>query len=1299
MPYTHTEENTYFLKYTYNWVSPLMRRGKEAIQSRTLLNQQDLLALPKCLLSSCNQDKFNSEWALELENVKENTHNGNANKPSMLRVFYNSFKSLIQVLIGLRIIGDLISVSIPFILRELVIWIDLYVQGGSNRPAIYMGIVWGILLVSVQFISTQFQNISFFLSSKLFLRIISMLTTAIYNKSMKLPANHGHSGNIITLHSTDTINLSNTSAFFNFMFSFPLLIIAAQAALFVMIGYTSFISPAIFLLILFAQSFLSKRVFQKRKLLKKGSENRISKIYETLSNIRIVKYMGWEEQFIKDIAYLRECEIKHLPAYFSIKVLLLSFIPLTPLLISFIVFAVYYALGNPIIPSVVFPVISIINIMRAPIALLPVAIVNMSNSLASLNRIQNFLLYPEHISYIQPISTSGLSHNNAVAMKNVDIHAISDTNERITLVNNVSVTIPQDKLTIIIGSTGSGKSSLINCIAGEALVGDKQVVHRSSNISFVPQVSWIFNGTVKQNIVMDKEYMEEKYIKVLNLCQLMNDLSNLVGGDQTEIGSGGVNLSGGQKQRISLARALYSESSLSLLDDPLSAVDATVRVALFEDVILGAMKGTTRILVTNFTELLPNADHIIFVNDKNVEFCGSVDEYFSLYTKTVNISNKHVENKNCTYMQHITNAMELSQFKSTHQEVLPTLKRNGNLIETEKDEIGVISNKIYKWYISKGGIHYAVLTLFLYAVWRAIGLFSDTILSYWAYRTSIFYYSFTSHQYFILFTIAVSLTVITTFIRSIPIIFFSLNISHCVHHKLVSRILHAPLRFFDINPVGRIINRLAGNMETMTIEMIDNILIAIQTFFITFSSIILGCISIPLFILIVVIVLVVYFFLVRYVNYTNRAVKRLESTTRSPLIATMSESLEGLTFLRTCGLISTFKEQHLKQLDNVLQITNCSNNIRRWLSFRIDLINFILNFSVICFIVLMLYIHRSNIQPASSSLYSLTVTLIIATSSIIGFLTSLFSQIEADFSVVERIHEYINTVPQEMSILPTHKRDSFIDIEWPQSGTIEVKDICVRYGKDLPLVLNNLSFTISSGNKIGIVGRTGSGKSTLILCLLRLLELESGNISFDGLDTASVPIHTLREKITVLPQDPILFQGTIRTNMDPFNIYGDDKIIYALRTVRMLSVLEERLKIGSSTLIEMNIPMEDSNINISSICNIEVEQNGNNFSVGERQLLCLARAIMKKSKILLLDEATASIDLKIDEMIQKILRVEFKDCTIITIAHRLSTIMDYDKILVLNNGILCEYNAPNILLEDKQSLFYSMVMSLNESDN
>ncbi|XP_016097318.1 canalicular multispecific organic anion transporter 1-like [Sinocyclocheilus grahami] len=970
--------------------------------------------------------------------------------------------------------------------------------------------------------------------------------------------------------------------------------------------------------------------------------------------------------------------------------------------VSLATFAVFVSVSpnNILNAEKAFTSISLFNILRFPLAMLPQLISIMVQMLSSLPEL-----------------------GAAVSMTDGTYAWERDTEP---VLKNVSLDIKPGRLVAVVGAVGSGKTSLISALLGE-LHSLKGCINIKGSVAFVPQQAWIQNATLKDNVLFGSDVNEERYRSVVEGCALGPDLDLLPGRDQTEIGEKGINLSGGQKQRVSLARAVYSSADVYLLDDPLSAVDSHVGKHLFERVIgpKGLLKDKTRILVTHGISFLPYVDEIVVLVNGVVSEVGSYDglraskgafsEFLETYGKdessNANANKASAQESDFEQIDMLPEGLEPQADGSPEDIVSSTLKRENSLrhshvyfiagvhfcmhqdcfiyiffvfsvslrknssvrskkdsgdkkgqrlIEKEAMETGRVKFSVYLQYLRSMGWCLVTWSFLFYFIQNVAIIGQNLWLSDWT-DDSVEYFNITYPNHIRDTRIGVfgALGVAQGFLVFLGTILLadgSISASRTLHTSLLSNILKVPMVFFDTTPSGRIVNRFAKDIFTVD-EMIP---MSFRSWILcllgVLGTLFVICLATPIFTAVVVPMAVIYYFVQRFYVATSRQLRRLDSVSRSPIYSHFGETVSGLSVIRAYGHQQRFLKQNEDTIDQNLKSVYPWIVSNRWLAMRLESLGNL----VVFFSALFAVISRGSLN---SGLVGLSISYALNVTQTLNWLVRMTSELETNIVAVERVREYAEITNEAPWITANRPPD-----DWPTGGNIHFENYKVRYRPELELILHGITCDIQSTEKIGIVGRTGAGKSSLTNCLFRIIEASEGQILVDGIDISTLGLHDLRSRLTIIPQDPVLFSGTLRMNLDPFEKSSDEEIW----TVLELAHLKDYVR-GLPTGLQH-----------------EVSEGGENLSVGQRQLVCLARALLRKSRILILDEATAAVDLETDDLIQNTIRTEFSHCTVLTIAHRLNTILDSSRVMVLDSGKIVEFDSPSVLLNNKQGHFYAM---------
>ncbi|XP_053980762.1 multidrug resistance-associated protein 1 isoform X1 [Hylaeus volcanicus] len=1214
----------------------------------------------------------------------------------------------------LKFVQDIMTFASPQILRLLIRFID-------ERETMWKGYFYAVLLLVTAILQTLILSQYFHRMFLVGLRMRTALIAAIYRKALRMSNSarkESTLGEIVNLMSVDAQRFMDLTAYINMIWSAPLQIIIALYFLWDILGPAVLAGLAVLLILIPINILITNRVKTLQIRQMKHKDERVKLMSEILNGIKVLKLYAWEPSFEEKVLKIRMKEIKVLKeaAYLNSGT---SFIwSFAPFLVSLVSFATYVLIddNNHLDSTIAFVSLSLFNILRFPLSVLPMMIGNMVQGYVSIKRINKFMnaeeLDPNNVQH-DPSEPHTLLIENGTFAWDMEV-------DEKPVLKNINIQVEQGQLVAVVGTVGSGKSSLISAFLGEM---DKISgrVNTKGSIAYVSQQAWIQNASLQDNVLFGKPLHKSLYNRVVDACALGPDLKILPAGDQTEIGEKGINLSGGQKQRVALARAVYNDSDVYFLDDPLSAVDSHVGKHIFENVIgsSGLLKKKTRILVTHGITYLPEVDNIIVLKDGEITEIGSYKqllekrgafaEFLVQHLQEVHaddgseadlneikqqlestigsnelqqklargksrVSESHSESgsipdrkslNGSLKRQYSTDSQQSGNYlhSSSQKEMqLKPQKLTEKLIEVEKTETGSVKWQVYSHYFKSIGWFLSITTIIMNAVYQGFSIGSNAWLGLWSddnltdYSNNNTFDRAKQDMYLGVYGglgLGQGITVIGgALIMARGSIYASVHL----FESMLRSVLHSPMLFFDKTPIGRILSRLGSDTE-----VIDNTLPTILRSWITclfsvIATLLVISVTTPIFIAVIVPIGVIYYFVQRLYVASSRQLKRLESVSRSPIYSHFSESVSGAQIIRAFGVQKRFIHESESKVDFNQVCYYPSIIANRWLAVRLEMVG-----NLIIFFAAFFAVSSSNMV---SGLVGLSVTYALQVTQTLNWLVRMTSDVETNIVAVERIKEYTET-PQEAAWKnPNYTPPN----EWPMQGLVEFKDYKVRYREGLELVLHGITFAVKGGEKVGIVGRTGAGKSSLTLGLFRIIEAAAGKIYIDDIDIAKLGLHDLRSRLTIIPQDPVLFSGTFRMNLDPFNNHTDDEVWRALEHAHLKSFVK-------------NLP--------NGLLH-EVTEGGDNLSIGQRQLICLARALLRKTKVLILDEATASVDLETDDLIQRTIRQEFKDCTVLTIAHRLNTILDTDRIIVLDKGLIVEFDSPEALLGNPSSVFYSI---------
>lgn len=1227
-----------------------------------------------------------------------------AHQPSFLRALVKAFGPYFLIGSGYKLLQDIITFVNPQLLKMLILFIK-----EKDVPN-----WWGYTLACLMFFTALLQTLilhhQFQYCFVTGMNVRTAVIGAIYRKALVITNAAKRSstvGEIVNLMSVDAQRFMDLTTFLNMLWSAPLQIMLALYFLWQILGPSVLAGVAVMIMLIPFNAFIAMktRAYQVEQMQHKDA--RIKLMNEILNGIKVLKLYAWESSFKEKVLAIRQKELIVLRKTAYLGALSTMAWTSAPFLVALTTFAVYVTVDekNILDAETAFVSISLFNILRFPLNMLPQVISSLVQASVSLKRVQNFLSHDE-------LDPDSVNRSNTVTE-----FAVTVVNGKFTwgkddtpVLHNINVMVPQGSLLAVVGHVGCGKSSLISALLGDMEKVEGEVSVRGS-VAYVPQQAWIQNATLRDNILFGNPYNEQKYNSVLEACALTPDLQVLPGGDMTEIGEKGINLSGGQRQRVSLARALYSDADVYLLDDPLSAVDAHVSKHIFDNLIgpEGALKGKTRILVTHGISFLPQVDNIMVMVDGRVSEMGSYqdllkqngafaeflrnyaledimeedeasdeiieddelfpDDALSNHTDMVDSEPMINEAKRSFIRQMSIMSSDgenprsrsvrrhgCSQRKHSESQDKKKPREMEKLIQAETAETGQVKGKVYLEYVKAVGPLLSVVICFLYGCQSAASIGTNIWLSEW---TNDAVTNSTAENVQMRVGVYAALGFaqgILIMIASFTLAMGNIGAAKKLHFNLLTNKFHTPQSFFDTTPIGRIINRFSKDIYVIDEALPSTVLMFLGTFFVSLSTILVIVSSTPIFAVVIVPLAVIYVFVQRFYVATSRQLKRLESVSRSPIYSHFSETITGCSVIRAYGRHSAFVLMSDIKVDENQKSYYPGIVSNRWLGVRIE---FIGN-CIVLFAGLFAVTGKDSLSPG---LVGLSVSYALQVTMSLNWMVRMTSELENNIVAVERVKEYSETKTEA----PWEVEDKKPPPEWPMQGNVEFNDYSVRYREGLDLVLKDITLRVKGGEKIGIVGRTGAGKSSMTLCLFRLLEAAGGEITIDNVKISEIGLHDLRSKLTIIPQEPVLFSGTLRMNLDPFEKYSDEELWKALEHSHLHKFVS----------------------NQAAKLDLECSEGGENLSVGQRQLVCLARALLRKTRILILDEATAAIDLETDDLIQSTIRTQFEDCTVFTIAHRLNTIMDYTRVLVLDKGRIAEFDTPTNLIS-KRGIFYGM---------
>ncbi|NXU25497.1 MRP7 protein, partial [Thalassarche chlororhynchos] len=1266
-------------RFFYVWMNPLMKCGYQ-----WKLNQpQNVYVLP-CQLQAAR--------------VCDRSHRAQE-AVRLFSVLHAAFGLRFYSLGLLKLAGNLLGFSGPLLLNLLVNFME------SRQEPLSHGVLYALGLFAGSFLGALLRNQFSYEVNKVTLMVRAAIISAIYRKALRVSSTsltRFTVGEIVNFMSTDTSRLVNFCLSFHEVWSLPFQFAITLYLLYQQVGVAFLGGLALALLLVPINKVIANRIMMNNKEMLKHKDTRVKLMTEFLCGIRVIKFYTWEKHFSTRINACRAKELQKLRAIKYLDALCVYLWAALPVVVSIAIFITYVLLGHQLTATKVFTALALVGMLILPLNSFPWVLNGTLEAKVSLDRIQRFLeLVDQDLeTYYALDSPSGTAtamemQCAAFSWAPVEEESTRQPSSTGTLQLHIeNLSVRKGMLLGVVGKVGSGKSCLLAAITGELIKqgGRVYVCDLEQGFGLATQEPWIQFTTVRENILFGREYDARLYEEVVEACALSEDLNILPAGDQTEVGENGVTLSGGQKARIALARAVYQEKELYLLDDPLAAVDADVANHLMRKCILGVLKHKTRVLCTHRTEFLEKADALLLIDNGRIVKTGTPADILPLVEAFPKFKDTDKRQKDKA-------PDEQGQEEAVETEAEESTQNNHLIHKEEEKKEGAVAFQVYKAYWLAVGSCLALSILFSLLLMQASRNISDWWLSHWisgisqTANTSVMVCSASPPSpelllfsivglvspiqaldttpvpsngsldvnfYLIVYGSIAGANSLFTILRAFLFAYGTVRAATVIHNRLLQRALKATVTFFDTTPTGRILNRFSSDVYCVddSLPFILNIFLANMygllgmLVIITYGLPWIGLVLLPLAVL--------YFSIQRYYRRTSRELKRLYSVTLSPIYTHFSETLSGLSSIRAMRATQRFELENQLRLEQNQRCLFASNTAMQWLDIRLQMIGV----AVVTTIAGIAIIQHQK-QLGNPGLVGLALSYALSVTNLLSGLISSFTLTETMMVSVERTEEYTTDIPME-------SQDKLVQVaaDWPSQGLVEFQQVVLAYRVGLPNALDGVNFTVYPGEKVGIVGRTGSGKSTLFLALFRMLELKSGRILLDGVDSQLVGLEELRSRLAIIPQDPFLFSGSIRENLDPQGKRTDAELHEVLEQCHLLDAVTQMGGLDS-----------------------ELGERGKSLSVGQRQLVCLARALLTRAKVLCIDEATASVDQKTDQLLQQTIRQRFADKTVLTIAHRLNTILDSDRVLVMQAGRVAELDSPTRLSQKDGSLFQRLLHS------
>ncbi|XP_074291617.1 ABC transporter C family member 10-like [Silene latifolia] len=1223
-----------FSKISFWWLNPLIALGKEKT-----LSDEDMPKLHKFDGAESCYIQFIDQL------IKEKDQETSLQSALLWTIIACHQKEIL--ISGIFALISILTLSVGPLL------INSFIKVSMGKEAFrYEGYVLAILLFFLKIMESLSRRQWYFRTRVIGVKVKALLTALIYKKQLRLSsdARKTHSGGEIMSNVTvDAHRIGELPFWFHQIWTTALQICIALAILINLVGLATIASLVVLILTVLCNIPLSKlqHNFQTTQMV--AQDERLKACSEALVNMKVLKFYAWETHFKNTIEGLRSKEYKWLLRVHLGLVCQIFLFWTAPIPISGATFAACYFLGVPLYASNVFTFLATLRLLQEPIVAISDVLNAVIQATVAFTRISRFL------------EASEVEHGNKNDISSVD-HAIRlnsvnlswEINQTKPTLRNISLEVQPGAKVAICGEVSSGKSTLLAAILGEVPYKEG-TVEVNGRIAYVSQTAWIQSGTIRDNILFGCAMDEVRYQETLHRCSLVKDLELLPFGDLTEIGERGVNLSGGQKQRIQLARALYRDADIYLLDDPFSAVDAHTATNLFKEYVIEALSEKTVILVTHQVDFLPAFQCCLLMSDGGILQAGHYKELLASTSEFSDLVNAHKKTAGTERLAEVGTFERETCPDEKAKTHAPEASNGDQLIKKEERNVGDTGFKSYRTYLKNNKSY---LYLICVVIFQLIFVMGQIAQNYWM-ASNVDNPHISPPKLIVVYLSIGICSVVFVLFRTLAIVIIGMKSSESLFSELLNSLFRAPMSFYDSTPLGRILSRVTSDMNIVDLDVCYNILSVISPTIIASANLGLLATITPqvLFVYIPVIYMIIW--VQRYYLATAKELMRIQGTTKSQVANHLAESISGAMTIRAFGEEDRFFAKNLNLVDRNSSPFLHNFAASEWLIQRVETLNAIVLSSVaLCMVLLPPSTIRAGfVGMAFTYGLSLNNTMVYGIQCQCIFANNIVS--------VERLNQYMH-LPSEA---PEVVEDRRPPKNWPIIGRVEICDLQMRYREGAPLVLRGISCTFEGGDRIGIVGRTGSGKTTLIGALFRLVEPTQGKILVDGIDISQIGLHDLRSRLGIIPQDPTLFNGSVRFNLDPLCKHTDEEIWEVLGKCQLKESVQERFQGLDST----------------------VSEDGSNWSMGQRQLFCLGRALLRKSRVLVLDEATASVDNATDMILQKTIRTEFCDCTVITVAHRIPTVMDSTKVLAMSDGKVVEFDEPMKLMKQEGSLFGQLV--------
>ncbi|XDV24943.1 hypothetical protein PO909_028962 [Leuciscus waleckii] len=1329
-------------KATYWWMNPLIIGAhKRPIELKKIGK------LPIAMRALTNYLRLKDSYEEQRQNTEDTEKS-----PSIWKSMYRAFGGPILLSSTFRYMADLLGFAGPLCISGIVEHLNSTETDNTNKTwNMTFGVyfmsstellqntsVLAVLLFLALVLQRTFLQASYYVTIETGINLRGALLAMIYNKILRLSTSNMSMGEM-TLGQINNLVAIETNQLMWFLFlcpnlwAMPVQIIMGVILLYYLLGDSALIGAGVILLLAPVQYLIATKLADTQKSTLDHSTDRLKKTTEILKGIKLLKLYAWENIFCDRVEETRGKELTSLKTfalYTSMSIFLNAAIPIAAVLATFVTHA--YIEEVRLSPAKAFASLALFHILVMPLFLLSTVVRFAVKALVSVQKLSEFLQSDEigddswrngdmsmplevGKKYKYQGDTKAVNRKGRYRMDNYEqpmrrqlrptetedvAVQVNDGfftwGSNLSTLSDINIRIPTGQLTMIVGQVGCGKSSLLLAMLGEMQTISGKVFWSNKNrysVAYATQKSWLLNATVEENITFGSPFNKQRYKAVIDACSLQPDIDLLPFGEQTEIGERGINLSGGQRQRICVARALYQNTNIVFLDDPFSALDIHLSDHLMQEGILKFLQDDKRtlVLVTHKLQYLIHADWIIAMKDGSVLREGTLKDIqthdVELYEHWKTLMNrqdqeleKETELESQTTLERKTLRRAFYSREAKNQ--IDDEDEEEEVEEDEDDNMSTTTSRRSKipWkmccrYLSSGGFLMVFLMVSSKLAKHSVMVAIDYWLAAWTSSNSnqILADSFDNatnytknydatqiaehRSYVPVFIILCGAAIALCLITSLTVEFLGVAAATNLHHDLLNKIIHAPIRFFDVTPLGQILNRFSADTNIIDQHIPPTLESLTRSTLLCLSAIGVIAFVTPAFLIALVPLAVAFYFIQKYFRVASKDLQDLDDSTQLPLLCHFSETAEGLTTIRAFRHEARFKQRMLELTDTNNTAYLFLSAANRWLEVRTDYLG-----AVIVLTAAVAAIWTSS----QSGLVGLGLTYALTVTNYLNWVVRNLADLEVQMAAVKKVNSFLST---ESENYEGSMDVSQVPEDWPQHGEIKIHDLCVRYDCLLKPVLKHVNAHINPGQKVGICGRTGSGKSSLSLAFFNMVDVFEGKIVIDGIDICKLPLQTLRSRMSIILQDPVLFSGSIRLNLDPECTCTDDRLWEALEIAQLKNMVKA-LPGGLDAV---------------------VTEGGENFSVGQRQLFCLARAFVRKSSILIMDEATASIDMATENILQKVVMTAFADRTVVTIAHRVHTILTADLVIVMKRGSIMEYGKPEILMEQEDSLFASFV--------